>query len=90
MKRAAGRRGGSRQEDAGGTKEGTKVFCAGCRRERPGPARELELAYTTLEYPECPSCPHRLEPEDAPSFCRWLPLSTPHPFAALAGLEGLE
>lgn len=69
---------------------GVKVFRAGCTREREGPAELRELAYTALQYPECPGCPHRLEPEGAPSFCRWLPVSTPHPFAVLAGfrLEG--
>ncbi len=71
-------------EGAGGA---TSVFRAGCLRERPGPAEEVELAYTALVYPECPGCPHRLEPGDAPSFCRWLPRETAHPFASLAGLS---
>ncbi len=71
-------------EGAGGA---TRVFRAGCLRERPGPAEEVELAYTALEYPECPSCPHRLEPVGAPSFCRWLPREAAHPFASLAGFS---
>ncbi len=60
------------------------TFRAGCNRERTGPGDLSELAYTALEYPECPDCPHRLFPEGAPSFCRWLPADAPHPFAALA------
>lgn len=64
-----------------------QTFRAGCLRECPGPDDLSELAYTALEYPECPDCPHRLLPDDAPSFCRWLPVSTPHPFAALASLR---
>ncbi len=72
-----------------------KRFRAGCLRECDGPDDLRELAYTALAYPECPGCPHRLEPEGAGSaavsFCRWLPVATPNPFAALAGLrEGLE
>ena len=70
-------------------------FRAGCKRECDGPDDLAELAYTALAYPECPGCPHRVEPDGsglAPaSFCRWLPASTPNPFAALAGFrEGLE
>lgn len=66
-------------------------FRAGCARECSGPDDLSEIAYTALGFPECPGCPHRLEPEDAPSFCRWLQVDRPHPFAALAGLrEGLE
>jgi hypothetical protein len=61
-----------------------KVFQAGCGRERQGPDDLHELAYTALEYPECPDCPHRLEPEGAPSFCRWLSGPRPQPFAVLA------
>ena len=68
-----------------------RTFRAGCLRERPGPEDLNELAYTALEYPECPECPHRLVPDGALSFCRWLPKDAPHPFAALAGFrEGLE
>ncbi len=66
-----------------------RTFRAGCGRERPGPDDLTELAYTALEYPECPTCPHRLEPEAAPSFCRWL-TGERRPFAALAGLDVSE
>ncbi len=65
-----------------------KRFRAGCKRERIGPDDLSEVAYQALEYPECPGCPHRLEPGDVPDFCRWLPTDTPHPFAALAGFAG--
>lgn len=67
-----------------------KTFRAGCGRERPGPDDLSELAYTALEYPECPTCPHRLKPEGASSFCRWLDTLRPEPFAALAAFEVLE
>lgn len=63
------------------------MFRAGCGREASGPDELSELAYVALEYPECPECPHRLRPEAAPDFCRWLALDRPHPFASLAGLE---
>ena len=66
-----------------------KTFRAGCAREQPGPDDVGELAYTALEYPQCPGCPHRLLPEGGPSFCRWLPLDLPNPFAALEGLRGV-
>lgn len=69
---------------------GTVKFRAGCEREREGPDDLPELAYTALTYPECPGCPHRLEPVDAPSFCRWLRADAPHPFAALAEFEVAE
>ena len=76
-------------------------FRAGCSRECDGPDDLRELAYTALSYPECPGCPHRLEPESTGSsgtgrsgtisFCRWLPVDTPNPFSDLAGFrEGLE
>ncbi|GGO41228.1 hypothetical protein [Deinococcus humi] len=47
---------------------------------------EADLAYTEQAFPECPSCPHRVEPEGGPPFCTLRPRSAPHPFAALAGL----
>ena len=62
-------------------------FVAGCGRAQAGPGDLAELAYTALAFPECPPCPHRLLPEDGPSFCRWLRTSGEdhaHPFAALA------
>ena len=65
-------------------------FRAGCARECSGPDDLQEIAYTALSYPECPGCEHRLEPENAPSFCRWLRAESPHPFAGLADFrEGL-
>lgn len=73
-----------------------KRFRAGCKRECDGPDDLTELAYTALTYPECPGCRHRLEPEaagssGATSFCRWVPVDTPDPFALLAGFrEALE
>ena len=66
-------------------------FVAGCGRSQTGPDDLTELAYTALSFPECPACPHRLEPEDGPSFCRWLRPKPgedhAHPFAALAGFR---
>jgi hypothetical protein len=50
---------------------------------------EADLAYTDQVFPECPTCPHRIEPEGsagAVPFCTLRPLNTPHPFAGLAGL----
>lgn len=58
-------------------------FRAGCGREADGPTDVGELAYTELAYAECPDCPHRLEPEGGPAFCRWLATDRPDPFAAL-------
>ena len=79
------------------SKRGNKVvaaaptlFRAGCGREWPVASREPDLAYTEQAFPECPLCPHRVEPEGAAPFCTLRPVSTPHPFAALAGLVGLE
>jgi hypothetical protein len=65
----------------------TRRFRAGCGRERVGPSDLSELAYTELAHPECPDCPHRIEPADGPAFCRWLAVDRPDPFAALASLE---
>ncbi len=66
-------------------------FTAGCGRSQAGPGDLTELAYTALAFPECPTCPHRLEPEDGPSFCRWLRPKPgedhAHPFAALASFR---
>ena len=69
----------------------TQRFVAGCERVKEGPADLGEVAYTELAFPECPTCPHRVIPEDAPSFCRWLDEGSARPFARLAGFaEGLE
>lgn len=59
-------------------------FRAGCGREREGPDDLQDLAYLDLAFAECPACPHRLTPEGARPFCRWLRAEAPHPFAALA------
>ncbi|MEX2501220.1 MAG: hypothetical protein WD336_02490 [Trueperaceae bacterium] len=61
-------------------------FRAGCDRRTWAPADLSELAYTALEHPECPGCPHRISPPDGPDFCRWLPRDRPHPFAPLRDL----
>ena len=69
----------------------TKRFIAGCERVKEGPADLQEVAYTELAFPECPTCPHRVVPEGAPSFCRWLDEDAARPFAGLAGFaQGLE
>lgn len=62
-------------------------FRAGCGRETVRSGGLSELAYTELAFPECPGCPHRIEPERGPAFCRWLPVERPHPFAALARID---
>ncbi len=62
-------------------------YRAGCGRAWPEASAEPDLAYIALEFSECPACPHRLEPEDGPSFCRLLREGQAHPFAGLAGLE---
>ncbi|WP_353542778.1 hypothetical protein [Deinococcus xinjiangensis] len=53
---------------------------------------EADLAYTEQAFAECPTCPHRVEPEGVgsgggPPFCTLRPVGTAHPFAALAGLK---
>ncbi|KEF33448.1 hypothetical protein RDMS_12270 [Deinococcus sp. RL] len=60
------------------------TFRAGCSREWTLMSAEADLAYTELAFSECPSCPHRVEPEGAPPFCTLRPVSAGHPFAALA------
>jgi len=76
---------------AGGSDAGEVVVRAGCGRTRAVPAAEVARAgapavwaFVTLDFPECPGCPHRVDPEGAPSFCAWRPADAPHPFAALA------
>ncbi|WP_407538239.1 hypothetical protein Q0M94_08960 [Deinococcus radiomollis] len=69
----------------------TQTYQAGCDRTWTLPSRESDLAYTEQAFPECPACPHRVEPEGASPFCTLRPMNTPHPFAGLAGLlDGLE
>ncbi|PNY81791.1 hypothetical protein [Deinococcus koreensis] len=79
----------SRQRPAGraGQAQVHVTFQAGCLRQWAVPSAEPDLAYTEQAFPECPTCPHRVEPEGAAPFCTLRPLGTAHPFAALAGLE---
>lgn len=65
----------------------TVTFRAGCAREWHLASAEADLAYTELAFPECPYCPHRVEPEGARPFCTLRPAGAGHPFAALAGLR---
>ncbi|MBB5235681.1 hypothetical protein [Deinococcus budaensis] len=67
-----------------------RTFRAGCLREWTAVSAAADLAYTEQAFSECPTCPHRVEPEGALPFCTLRPLGTPHPFAALAGLEWPE
>ena len=48
---------------------------------------QADLAYTEQEFPDCPGCLHRVEPEGTLPFCTLRPAKSAHPFAALAGLE---
>lgn len=62
-------------------------YRAGCGREWEVASAEPDLAYTEQAFPECPTCPHRVEPEGGPPFCTLRPVGTAHPFASLAGLK---
>ncbi|MCD0164508.1 MULTISPECIES: hypothetical protein [unclassified Deinococcus] len=62
------------------------TFRAGCAREWVIESAEADLAYTDQAFPECPTCPHRVEPDGGPPFCTLRPVGTAHPFAGLAGL----
>jgi len=62
-------------------------FRAGCGRERMAPSELREVAYVDLAFDECGSCRHRVDPEDARSFCRWLRHDVPGPFAPLADVN---
>jgi hypothetical protein len=67
-----------------------QTYQAGCQRTWDIASAEADLAYTDQAFPECPTCPHRIEPEGAAGavpFCTLRPVSTPHPFAGLAGLR---
>ncbi|MCP2015513.1 hypothetical protein L1280_002675 [Deinococcus sp. HSC-46F16] len=63
------------------------TFRAGCAREWTLASAEADLAYTEQAFPECPACPHRVEPEGTLPFCTLRPVGAAHPFAALAGLQ---
>ena len=68
-----------------------QTYRAGCQRTWAIPSAEDDLAYTDQAFPECPDCPHRVEPDGAAPFCTLRPVTAPHPFAGLAGLlDGLE
>jgi len=67
-----------------------RIFRAGCSREWTVASPEADLAYTEQVFADCPSCPHRVEPEGTLPFCTLRPVGTAHPFAALAGLEWPE
>ena len=71
-----------------------QTYRAGCERTWEIPSVESDLAYTEQAFPECPACPHRVEPEGAAgvmAFCTLRPVTAPHPFAGLAGLlDGLS
>ncbi len=70
-------------------------YVAGCgrsfersQRTERGAARD-SYAYTDLAFPECPTCPHRVEPDDGPAFCVWRREDLARPFAGLEGwLDG--
>ena len=64
-----------------------QLYRAGCGREWEVASAEPDLAYTEQAFPECPTCPHRVEPEGTLPFCTLRPVGTAHPFAALAGLQ---
>ena len=64
-----------------------RTLRAGCARTMVLETDLSEIAYRALEYPECPTCPHRVDPEGAAPFCVWRDENTPHPFAGLAAFE---
>ncbi|EYB66984.1 hypothetical protein DEIPH_ctg055orf0012 [Deinococcus phoenicis] len=66
------------------------TFRAGCGREWAAVSAEPDLAYTEQGFPECPACPHRVEPDGGPPFCTLRPAGSAHPFAALSGLDWPE
>lgn len=68
-------------------RETETTYLAGCGRTWAVASAEADLAYTDQAFPECPACPHRVEPEGGPPFCTLRPVDTAHPFAALAGLN---
>lgn len=64
-----------------------RTLKAGCQRTMVLETDLTEIAYRALEYPECPTCPHRVVPDNAAPFCVWRDENTPHPFAGLVALE---
>ena len=67
-----------------------QTYRAGCERTWELASSEADLAYTDQAFPECPTCPHRVDPDSggvgAVPFCTLRPVNAPHPFAGLAGL----
>ncbi|TSA82449.1 hypothetical protein FNU79_13845 [Deinococcus detaillensis] len=61
-----------------------QTYVAGCTRTWSIASAEPDLAYTALEFPECPACPHHVTPDGGPDFCTLRLESALHPFAALA------
>lgn len=66
-----------------------QTYLAGCGRTWEMASAEPDLAYTGQAFPECPGCPHRIEPDGTLPFCTLRPRSAPHPFAGLADLLGV-
>lgn len=64
-----------------------RTFQAGCGKSWTLASAEADLAYTALEFPECPACPHRVEADGGGAFCTLRPETAPHPFAGLAQLK---
>lgn len=82
----AKRKGKAKSPDKTTTKQ-TRTLKAGCQRTMVLETELTEIAYRALEYPECPTCPHRVAPEGAAPFCVWRDEKIPHPFAGLAALK---
>ncbi|GGJ34484.1 hypothetical protein [Deinococcus roseus] len=64
-----------------------RTFKAGCQRTWEVITAEPDLAYLELAFPECPTCPHRVQPEGAKPFCTLRLQDAPHPFASLGNLK---
>lgn len=77
----------STKRKGAGVPAGPQTYRAGCGREWQVVSAEPDLAYTEQAFAECPTCPHRVEPDGGPPFCTLRPVSTAHPFAGLAGLN---
>jgi hypothetical protein len=46
-----------------------------------------DYAYVEQAFAECPTCPHRVEPEGGPPFCTLRPREALNPFSVLGGLQ---